>query len=569
MLKRTGKDLNVALIVLKAILIYLITVFILYPNINLLINVFYKNGSFSTQAFSKIIKSQRALKSMTNSFILAVSMIITVNITGIFCVFLTEYWKIRGAKILKFGYMSSLVYGGVTLVTGYKFIYGSNGILTKLLIRLIPSLDPGWFVGYWAVIFIMTFACTSNHIIFLTNAVRDLDGHVIEAAKNMGANGFTILFKIVLPILKPTLFAITILTFLTGLSAMSAPLIVGGTDFQTINPMIISFAKSPYSREIAALLAVILGTATIILLSIMNKIEKGGNYISVSKTKIPLAKQRIHNPFCNILAHAVAFILFCIYMAPITFVVLFSFCKPLDVKQGRIDFSALTFENYKTLFTSAQAFKPYLVSIAYALSAAVIAAVLAVIVAKIVHKSKNKADAFFEYAVLIPWLLPSTLIALGLMLTYDTPRFILGNKVLIGTLGIMLIAYIVVRLPFTFRMIKAAFFGIDDNLEEAAQSMGSGTLYTMLHVIVPVILPAIISVIVLNFNSLLSDYDISVFLYHPLFQPLGIVIKSASDETATTNAEAMTFVYSVVLIIISSAALYFAQRLMRQRKKAK
>ena len=91
----------------------------------------------------------------------------------------------------------------------------------------------------------------------------------------------------------------------------------------------------------------------------------------------------------------------------------------------------------------------------------------------------------------------------------------------------------------------------------------------MLHVIVPVILPAIISVIVLNFNSLLSDYDISVFLYHPLFQPLGIVIKSASDETATTNAEAMTFVYSVVLIIISSAALYFAQRLMQRHKKAK
>ena len=85
MLKRTGKNIGVASIVLKAILIYLITVFILYPNINLLINVFYKNGSFSTQAFSKIIKSQRALKSMTNSFVLAVSMIVTVNITNFLC----------------------------------------------------------------------------------------------------------------------------------------------------------------------------------------------------------------------------------------------------------------------------------------------------------------------------------------------------------------------------------------------------------------------------------------------------------------------------------------------------
>ena len=72
---------------------------------------------------------------------------------------------------------------------------------------------------------------------------------------------------------------------------------------------------------------------------------------------------------------------------------------------------------------------------------------------------------------------------------------------------------------------------------------------------------------VLNFNSLLSDFDLSVFLYHPLFKPLGIVIKEASDETATTNAQAMTFVYTVVLMIISTAALYLTRG--RNSKKSK
>ena len=74
--------------------------------------------------------------------------------------------------------------------------------------------------------------------------------------------------------MKPTIFAITVLTFIAALSTMSGPLIVGGPDFQTINPMIKTFANMTGSRDIAALLAIILGIATTILLAIMQKIEK-------------------------------------------------------------------------------------------------------------------------------------------------------------------------------------------------------------------------------------------------------------------------------------------------------
>lgn len=557
--RNKNKKINIPSLCVKLVLIWLIVAFVLYPNINLLISVFFKNGEFSTDVFQKILKSDRAIKSLLNSFILAISMMVTVNVVGVLVVLFTEYWKIKGAKLLKIGYMSSLVYGGVVLVAGYKFIYGASGILTKLLTSFIPTLDPNWFNGYWAVIFIMTFACTSNHIIFLTNAIRGLDYHTIEAAKNMGASGSSIFFKIVLPTLKPTLFAITILTFLTGLGAMSAPLIVGGTSFQTINPMIITFAKSPYSREIAALLAVILGVATIILLAILNRVEKGGNYISVSKTKARLTKQTINNPILKVVAHIFAYFLFLIYMAPICLIIIFSFSDSVAIKTGSLSLSSLTLDNYIALFTQANAFKPYLVSFIYSLGSAVIVAIIAIVVTKIVHKSKNKWNAFFEYSVLVPWLLPSTLIALGLMVTYDTPRAIMGNKVLIGTTVLMMIAYVIVKLPFSFRMIKAAFFSVEDSLEEAAKCMGASTFYTMTRVILPVIFPVVISVIVLNFNSMLADYDLSVFLYHPLLQPLGIVIKAASDEAATPNAQAMSFVYSVVLMVISSLALYFAQ----------
>lgn len=89
--------------------------------------------------------------------------------------------------------------------------------------------------------------------------------------------------------------------------------------------------------------------------------------------------------------------------------------------------------------------------------------------------------------------------------------------------------------------------------------MGAKPLYTMRKVILPIIMPIVLSVIVLNFNGLLSEYDLSVFLYHPSYQPLGIVIKLATDETATIDAQAMAFVYTVVLMIISTIALWLGR----------
>lgn len=551
--------INIPGLILKLFLIWFIFSFLVFPNVNLLLKVFIKDGHFSLDAIHKIMKSTRAINSLKNSFLLAVASVVTVNVSGILIVLFTEYFDIKGSKILSLGFMTTLIYGGVVLVTGYKFVYGETGIVTKVLMQFFPNMDPQWFVGFGAVLFIITFSGTSNHMMFLTNAVRNLDYHTIEAAKNMGASQGTILFKIVLPTMKPTIFAITILKFIAALSTMSGPLIVGGPDFQTINPMIKTFANMTGSRDIAALLAIILGIATSILLFIMQKIEKKGNYISISKTKAKMTKQKIENPVLNVIAHIVAYVMFVIYMLPIINVLVFSFTDGMTIKTGQIRKDSFTLENYAKLFRSSTAYKPYLVSILYSFVAALTVAVICIAVARIVTKLKHKWDKLYEPLILIPWLLPSTMIALGLMMTYDEARWNLANKVLVATPVIMLIAYMIIKLPFSYRMIRAAFIGLDGNMEEAAQVMGAKPFYTMRKVILPIIMPVVLSVVVLNFNGLLSEYDLSVFLYHPLFQPLGIVIKLATDETATTDALAMAFVYTVILMIISTIALWLGR----------
>ncbi|MCX4269675.1 MAG: iron ABC transporter permease [Lachnospiraceae bacterium] len=526
------------------------------PNLNTIWSVFVQDGTFTLEPLQKLLSSERAMKSLRNSFILAPTLALTVGFVGISLVLITEYFDIKGASILRLGYMTTLIYGGIILVSGYKFIYGSNGFLTNLFVKIIPNFPTDWFQGYWAVLFVMTFACTSNHMIFLRNAMRAVDFQTVEAAQNMGASPAKILIQVVLPVLTPSLLAVTILTFITGLSATSAPLIVGGKDFQTITPMILSFSKNMGSRDLAALLALFLGIATILLLTVMMKIEKRGHYMSISKVKTTIVKQKIRNPILNILAHIYAYLLFLIYVVPVVLIILFSFTDAATIASRKLNLSSFTLKNYLTIFKSTSAYKPFLVSIAYSCLAAFAVAVLVLIACRLIQKRKGKLVSAVEYGMLIPWLLPTTLIAMGLITTYNTPHFWMFGKVLTGTSFIMFLGYVIIKIPFTLRMTKAAFFALDDSLEDAAKNLGAKPFYTFFRVVLPVVLPTVLAIFALNFNGLLGDYDMSVFMYHPLNQPLGVYIKSLTDSQSNADNSALTFVYAVLMMIISGIVLY-------------
>lgn len=326
--------------------------------------------------------------------------------------------------------------------------------------------------------------------------------------------------KVVLPILKPTIFALTVLVFISGMGATSYSMIVGGDTFQTIGPMVLSFSGSPASIDIAALLALILGVATATLLLIMTYYERKNNYASVAKTHVKFVKQKIRNKTLNIVVHILAYLLFVMYMLPMILIIILSFTNARTIGTGEITLASFTLENYIKVLSQSLSILPFINSAIYSIAASLIVATLALIVARLVHKYRNKLTSFIEYSLLIPWVLPKTLIAIGLIITFDRARFLMFNKVLSGTVWILLVGYIIVKIPFTLKMLKTAFYTMDDSLEEAAKSLGAGPIYTFVKVVLPIVIAPTLAVIALNFNSLLIDYDLTVFLYHPLKTPI-------------------------------------------------
>src|SRR5690606_3618758 len=106
-------------LVVSVVLLWFIATFLLFPNINLLVSTFFPGGEFSARAVEKLFSSERAMKSLFNSFLLAISLAVTVNVVGIFIVLVTKYFQIRGSRVLWLGYATTLIYGGIVLAAGY------------------------------------------------------------------------------------------------------------------------------------------------------------------------------------------------------------------------------------------------------------------------------------------------------------------------------------------------------------------------------------------------------------------------------------------------------------------
>ena len=553
-----SKEFNLSKILLILVIVWFAVAFIILPTATIIVSSFHDGSSFSFNAVKKVLNSKRAMTSIKNSLLSGLVLIFTTTTVGVTQVLLTEYFDLKFSKVFRAAYMLPLVFSGVILNNGYLYVYGKTGILTQFLMKIFPNMNPGWFTGAFAVFFVMTFGCTHQYMIFFRNAINSIDNELIDSAKNLGSNQFQILSKVVMPIVKPTLITLIVITFQTGLISFAAPLMVGGKNFQTISPLILTFAKRPRSRDIAAVLSLVLASFQILLLAFMTWNESKGNYMSVSNSKKRLRKQKIHNPVAKVFVYVIAVILFIIQALPCVMILISSFLDTKALSRNVIDFKHFTLENYKNVLTKSSNLDPLLRSFLFSGIAAVASVLLMLILVRLVMKAKsNKLIKSLEYFYYVPWLVPSILIALGYMMIYDRPRLLIFNQSVIGSQWILVIAYTVAIIPSTLRYLKSAYYNFNTSLEEASQNLGASSLRTFLKVVLPAVLPTALALCALNFNTNLAEYNMSAFLYPPGSETIGIIITQNASSVATMDSKAVNLVYSVLLMLLNSIVIYF------------
>jgi len=155
-------------------------------------------------------------------------------------------------------------------------------------------------------------------------------------------------------------------------------------------------------------------------------------------------------------------------------------------------------------------------------------------------------------------------IAISLILAFNTPTVFTGGEVLVGTFIILPLAYFVKMFPLVVRSTSAALTQVDDSVLEAAETFGAGAVHRLRKVLVPLIWPGIVSGGLLVMITALGEFVSSILLYTYANRPISVEIL-AQMRTYNFGAAAA---YSVLLLVLILLLTVVAQKLSKNREGA-
>ena len=100
---------NLGFTLLTFVLGWAIFTFLLFPNLSLLKITLFPEGKFDAKPVMQIMHSARVVRALIHSFVLAVSLTVTVNVLGIFEILVLDYFDIKGSKWLNIAFHSPLI----------------------------------------------------------------------------------------------------------------------------------------------------------------------------------------------------------------------------------------------------------------------------------------------------------------------------------------------------------------------------------------------------------------------------------------------------------------------------
>jgi iron(III) transport system permease protein len=215
-----------------------------------------------------------------------------------------------------------------------------------------------------------------------------------------------------------------------------------------------------------------------------------------------------------------------------------------------------TLRNYTAIVTDRAVFAPVASSLWMAGVATAAAVVFGLAIALVVVKSRLPGRGLVRLASLLPFALPGPVVALALLVWFGEPSLWAGGSVLVGTVGLLPLAYAVRHLPLTVRAIQASLEGFDDRLAEASADLGAAWFITLRRVVLPAIRPGVVAGALLAFVSALGEFPASVLLYVFANRPIAVEVLSRMRAYDLGAAAA----YAVLLMILVGVSAGVSRR---------
>lgn len=247
------------------------------------------------------------------------------------------------------------------------------------------------------------------------------------------------------------------------------------------------------------------------------------------------------------------FLVFTFLFLPILVIILFSF----NTSSLNIIFEGFTFDWYKELFNN----KTLLEALYNTLIVAFTSTIISTIIGTISAYALKKYDFPFKNIILellyIPIVIPEIVLGISLLAIYTLFKLELG-------LFTLILAHICFSIPFVIINVRSVLDNMDPNIEKAASDLGASKLKTFFYVVIPTILPGILSGAQLALTLSLDDVVISYFTAGPGSNTLPLHVYSIIKTGVTPDVNALiTIMLLVVFVILTISTIINLKRLRR------
>ncbi len=437
----------------------------------------------------------------------------------------------------------------------------SNGLL-NLLIREALGIQGAVFNVYTlpGMILVESLLDLPIAYLILAPAMASFDVSLEESSRVCGASTLSTIFRITLPVLRPAILASFILVIVRSLASFAVPSVIGMPGrIYVLSTQIYRVIATGYVADYGAAAAIGMSAlaASITLIYLYRYLTSAGErFVTISSrgyrpTLVDLKAMKIPL-FCG-----VGVLSFVLIVLPVL-VLFYTSLLPYSMIPGARALSMMTWKNYLDVLHDPISLLSLKNSLFLGIVGASLGTMLSVLVAYAIVKIRSRLSGILESLTFLSFSFPGIVIGVGFMWFFvRTPLY--------ATIWALLIGYIATYLPYGVRPLTSAFVQIHDHLEESSRVCGAGTFLTLRRIVLPLLIPGIVSGWILMATMFVRELTLSVVLSRPGTEVLAVQILRFAEDGLWGKLSALGIFMIFISTVLVVGASWAGNRLSRVR----
>lgn len=496
-------------------------------------------GEFTLSNFVQFFTKKYYYESLWRSFSVTIITTILTIVIGVPLAYVMTTCKIKGKGLIEILIIISVLSPPFIGAYSWILLLGRSGVITTFLSDTFGINLPSIY-GFSGILLVFTLKLFPFIYMYTTGALKKLDVSLIEASESLGCTGVKKVFTVVIPLILPTVLAGSLLVFMNALADFGTPMLIG-EGYQVMPVLIYSEFISEVGGQAnfaAALSAIMVFITTIIFLGQKYVVNKKSFVMSSLK---PIQPKKI-NGIKSFFAHTFVYIVVGLAIIPQVTVIFTSFLKTKGAMFIR-EFSLNSYINVIGKLGSS-----IRNTFVYGIIAIILIIILGMFISYVSVRRKNLFTSILDTLTMFPYIIPGSVLGITLLLAFNKKPILLS-----GTFMIIVIAFVIRRLPYTIRSSAAILYQISPSMEEASISLGYSQFQTFKNVTSRMMLPGVISGAILSWITVINELSASIILYTGTTRTMSVAIYSevirASYGTAAALSSILTFTTIISLLI--------------------